>query len=128
MYIHAATNPQNNICNLDSTNLERISGYMRNGNKANYRNLARFIRRDIGRKKFFAEEAQSVAASVSDAFFHVDEQVSFENIDDYETYLRKLNCYTEGAGRIAVVAGIHDPFSGNKEHLDSLIVSCRIPD
>ncbi len=125
VYIHAATNPQNDICNLDSANLERISGYMRNGNKANYRNLARFIRRDIGRKKFFAEEAQSVAASVSDAFFHVDEQVSFENIDDYEAYLRKLNCYTEGAGRIAVVAGIHDPFSGNKEHLDSLIVSLQ---
>lgn len=50
IYMFAVTNPQNNICNLDSVDLEQISGYLNSGNKTNYRNMARYIRRNIDRK------------------------------------------------------------------------------
>ncbi|OJV83332.1 MAG: protoporphyrin IX magnesium chelatase [Bacteroidia bacterium 44-10] len=125
IYMFAVTNPQNNICNLDSVDLERISGYLNSGNKANYQNMARYIRRHIDKKILFAAEAEPVVESVSDALFHIDENVSFEEVDEYEAYLKKEGFYKEGAAKVAIVAGIHDPFSGNKEHLDSLIASLQ---
>lgn len=125
VYMFAVTNPQNNICNLDSTDLEQISGYLGSGNKANYQNMARYIRRNIDKKALFAAEAQPVVESVSDAFFHLDENVSFEDVEEYEAYLKKQGFYREGAGKVAIIAGIHDPFSGNKEHLDSLVASLQ---
>lgn len=125
IYMFAVTNPQNNICNLDSVDLEQISGYLGSGNKVNYQNMARYIRRNIDKKKLFATEAQPVVESVSDAFFHIDENVSFEEVSEYEAYLKKQGFYKEGADKVAIIAGIHDPFSGNKEHLDSLIASLQ---
>lgn len=125
IYMHSVTNPQNDICNLDSAAIEQMAGYLANGNKANYQSMARYIRRNIDKKIFFATEPQPVAESVLDAFFHIDEHVSFQNREEYEVYLKKLGLYREGAGRVAVFSGIHDPFSGNKEHLDSLIVSLQ---
>ena len=44
VYIYAATNPENNICNLDSITKADITSYIGNGNKKNYRNMARYIR------------------------------------------------------------------------------------
>ncbi|WP_298653048.1 cobaltochelatase subunit CobN [uncultured Proteiniphilum sp.] len=125
IYMFAVTNPQNNICNLDSTDLEQISRYLGSGNKANYQNMARYIRRNIDKKILFAPEAQPVVESVSDAIFHLDENVSFEDVNEYEAYLKRQGFYKEGADKVAIVAGIHDPFSGNKEHLDSLIVALQ---
>jgi len=125
IYMFAVTNPQNNICNLDSVDLEKISGYLGSGNKTNYQNMARYIRRNIDKKRLFVTEAQPVVESVSDAFFHIDENVSFEEVGEYEAYLKKQGFYREGAGKVAIIAGIHDPFSGNKEHLDSLIASLQ---
>jgi len=40
-------------------------------------------------------------------------------------YLKKNNLYQEGKPKIAIVSGIHDPFSGNKAHIDSIIVSLQ---
>ncbi len=53
IYMFAVTNPQNNICNLDSVDLEKISGYLGSGNKTNYQNMARYIRRNIDKKRLF---------------------------------------------------------------------------
>lgn len=125
IYMFAVTNPENNICNLDSTKLETIASYIENGNKHNYQNLARYIRKNIDQKTFFVAEVNSPIESISDAYFHLDESVSFSNIEEYEAYLKQQGAYKEGANKVAIVAGIHDPFSGNKEHLDSLIVSLQ---
>lgn len=125
IYMFAVTNPQNNICNLDSVHLEQIAGYLGNGNKENYQNMGRYIRRNIDQKVFFAEEPQPVVESVSDAIFHLDEKVAFENVANYESYLKENGWYRDGANKVAIIAGIHDPFSGNKDHLDSLIVSLQ---
>ena len=44
IYIYAATNPENDICSLDSLTKAGISAYIGNGNKRNYRNMARYVR------------------------------------------------------------------------------------
>lgn len=125
VYMFAVTNPQNNICNLDSADVAQISGYLGSGNKTNYQNMARYIRRHVDKKILFAADADPVVESVSDALFHIDENVSFEEVNDYEAYLKTQGFYKEEAEKVAIVAGIHDPFSGNKEHLDSLIMSLQ---
>lgn len=123
VYIYAATNPDNNICNLDSISKEDVSSYLSNGNKKNYRNLARYVRQNIDKKSFFVTPADSVVESASDVLYHLDEEVSFTTVPEYEQYLKQHNFYKEGGAKIAIVGGLNDPFSGNRENIDSLIVS-----
>lgn len=123
IYIFAATNPENNICNLDSIQKEDISSYIGNGNKRNYQNLARYIRQNIDKKTFFVAPADSAVESASNVLYHLDENVSFETVPEYEQYLKQNNFYKEGAPKVAIVGGLNDPFSGNRENIDSMIVS-----
>ena len=44
---------------------------------------------------------------------------------EYENYLKTNGFHKDNGAKVAIIAGIHDPFSGNKEHLDSLIVSLQ---
>lgn len=123
VYIYAATNPENNICNLDSIQKEDISAYLKNGNKRNYLNLARYIRQNIDTKTFFVTPADSVVESASNVLYHIDENVSFDTVNEYEQYLKQNNFYKEGAPKVAIVGGLNDPFSGNRENIDSMIES-----
>ena len=43
VYTSMATNPANNICNLDSVQQNLIRGYLTNGGKTNYRNMLNYI-------------------------------------------------------------------------------------
>jgi len=117
----AATNPDNNICNLDSIQKAEVSAYLSNGNKKNYRSLARYIRQNIDRKSFFVNAPDSVAESASDVLYHLDDNVSFGTVPEYEEYLRRNNFYKEGGAKIAIVGGLNDPFSGNRANIDSMI-------
>ena len=121
--VYGATNPDNNLCNLDSIEQTVVSGYLRNGNKKNYRNLARYIRQQIDGKLFFVTPADSVVESASDVLYHLDEELSFSNVADYETYLKQNGFYSEGGAKVALVGGLNDPFSGNRENIDQMILS-----
>jgi len=121
--IYAATNPENNICNMDSVQSEDISAYLKNGNKKNYRNMARYIRQHIDKKIFFVTPADSVSESASDVLYHLNDELSFNTVTEYEEYLKKNNFYKEGGAKVAIVGGMNDPFSGNKENIDSMIVA-----
>lgn len=123
VYIYAATNPDNAICNLDSIQKEEISAYIGNGNKKNYQSMARYIRQNIDKKKFFVTPPDSLVETADDVLYHLDENVSFSTVAEYEAYLKKLNIFKEGAPKVAVVGGLNDPFSGNRDNIDSLIVS-----
>lgn len=123
VYVYAATNPENAICNLDSIQKEQVSAYIGNGNKKNYQSLARYIRQDIDKKTFFVTPPDSLVETADDVLYHLDENVSFNTVAEYEAYLKKLNIFKEGAPKIAVVGGLNDPFSGNRDNIDSMIVS-----
>lgn len=125
MFIYAATNPENAICNLDSIQKKDLSNYLKNGNKNNYQSMARYIRQYIDKKSFFVTPADSVSETADDVLFHLDENLSFTTVREYETYLKKIKAYKEGAPRIAMVGGFNDPFSGNRDNIDSIIVSMQ---
>ncbi|MFV0304166.1 MAG: cobaltochelatase subunit CobN [Moheibacter sp.] len=122
-HFFAVTNPENNISSLDSLQLEKVSSYLKSGNKENYQNLVRYIRKEIDGKTLFVSNAEVAVESKKDVYFHLDEKVTFNDIKAYEDYLKKNNLYKEGAPKVAIISGIHDPFSGNKQYLDSIIVS-----
>ncbi len=123
VYIHAATNPENKICSLDSLPLKSVQDYLNNGNKKNYRSLARYIRKEIDRKTFFVIPPDPVVETASDVLYHLDENVWFDTVESYEQYLRGHHFYKANAPKVAIVGGLNDPFSGNRENIDSLIVS-----
>ena len=123
VYIYAATNPENDICSLDSLAKAGIQSYLGNGNKRNYRNMARYIRQRIDGKRLFVVPADSAVESASDVLYHLDEELAFKTVAEYEKYLKEHGFYREGGAKVAVVGGLNDPFSGNRAHTDSLIVS-----
>ena len=125
VFIYAATNPENNICSLDSVQKAGVSGYMRNGNKRNYQSMARYIRQHIDGKRFFVHPAEPVAESASDVLYYLDEELSFPTVAEFEGYVREHGFYREGKPKVAIVGGLNDPFSGNRENIDSLIVSLQ---
>ena len=116
----AVTNPDNDISTLGEEDLKRVSEYLESANKNNYQNLALYVRKYID-KKWFATEPAPAIERKENVYFHLDDELSFNNLKDYEDYLKQHNFYKEGAPRVAVVAGLHEPFAGNKEHLNGVI-------
>ena len=118
------TNPDNDISNLDEKDLERISKYLESGNKENYKNLALYVRKYIDKKWFVTEPSPAIGRK-DNAYFHLDDQLSFDTLSSYEAYIKEHHFYRENAPKIAVLAGIHDPFAGNKEHLNGVITALQ---
>ena len=116
----AVTNPDNDINSLGATDSQRISEYLESANRDNYQNLARYVRKYID-KKWFAQEPAPAIERKENVYFHLDDDLSFDSLQAYEKYIREHNFYKEGAPRIAIVAGLHEPFAGNKEHLNGVI-------
>ncbi|GAB6395053.1 MAG: Aerobic cobaltochelatase subunit CobN [Bacteroidales bacterium] len=125
VYVFSPTSPENAICNLDSAREAGVRGYLSNGNKKNYQSLAKYVRRYIDKKTFFINEPDSVVRSASDALYHLDETAAFGKVSDYETYLKRQGFFTYHAPKVAIVGGLNDPFAGNKENTDSLIVALQ---
>lgn len=100
-----ATTKENEISSLNAAKDQRISEYLDNGNKKNYRSLSHYIRRYIDGKKWFAPEPDSVAPSSADVYYHLDEDVAFDKLADYEAYIKKQGFYHEGAKKVLVIGG-----------------------
>jgi cobaltochelatase CobN len=122
VYVFSPTSPENNICNLDSLTRAGVNAYLSNGNTTNYRRLAQYVRQTIDGKRFFTHTPDSAAENSSDVLYHLDANVSFSEVPAYEDYLKEKGFYTEGAPKAVIVGGLNDPFSGNKDNLDSMIV------
>jgi cobaltochelatase CobN len=123
IYSIAVTNPANDINSLDSLHIKKLSEYLSNRHKTNYKNVLRYIRRDIAGKRFFAPEAGEIVVTPSDVFYHLDESKSFGGIAEYEEYYKTIGKYKDGAPRIAIVGSIGDPYAGNRAHIDSIIIA-----
>ncbi len=118
-----ATTPENNLSSIDSVKSQRVLEYVDSGNKANFQNLARYIRQHIDEKSFFVTQADSLADSPFDVYYHIDESVAIDNKKDFDSYLKAQGFYHENAPKVLLTGGLNNPYSGNKENLDSLISS-----
>lgn len=116
-----ATNPQNDITNLDSLHMERVAEYFYNGNKQNYISLANYVRKYIDRKKTSAPEPLEVTETPSNVLYHLDETVQIPSVEDFEDYIKREGYYHEGAPKVAFVGALNSPYSGNKKNLDDII-------
>ena len=121
LLVFAPTGPENTISSLDSLQEERVKGYMYSGNKKNYRSLSNYIRKYIDYKRTSAPEPEEVVPTADDVFYHIDEEVAIPGIEEFEKYLKGIGYYHEGAPKVLLMSTIGDPYSGNKENIDSVI-------
>ena len=113
VYTSMATNPANNICNLDSVQQNLIRGYLSNGGKTNYRNMLNYIRKVIDGKASSVPEVEDPAERPSDMLYHAgltnpDDELEFLTVADYEKFTKENNLYKEGAKRIMITGQMAD--------------------
>ncbi|WP_336533614.1 cobaltochelatase subunit CobN [Bacteroides acidifaciens] len=113
VYTSMATNPANNICNLDSVQQNLIRGYLTNGGKTNYRNMLNYIRKAIDGKISSIPEVEDPAERPSDMLYHAgltnpDDELEFLTVADYEKFMKDNRLYKEGARKIMVTGQMAD--------------------
>ena len=113
VYTSMATNPANNICNLDSVQQNLIRGYLTNGGKTNYRNMLNYIRKAIDGKVSSVPEVENPVERPSDMLYHAgltnpDDELEFLSVADYEKFMKENNLYKEGAKKIMITGQMAD--------------------
>ena len=113
VYTSMATNPANNICNLDSIQQNLIRGYLSNGGKTNYRNMLNYIRKAIDGKASVVPEVEDPTERPSDMLYHAgisnpDDEQEFLTVADYEKFMQENNLYKEGARKIMITGQMAD--------------------
>lgn len=113
IYTSMATNPANNICNLDSVQQNLIRGYLTNGGKTNYRNMLNYIRKVIDGKACATSDLVDPAERPSDLLYHAgipnpDDELEFLTVSDYEKFMKENNLYKEGARKIMITGQMAD--------------------
>ena len=113
VYTSMATNPANNICNLDSVQQNLIRGYLTNGGKTNYRNMLNYIRKAIDGKISSIPEVEDPAERPSDMLYHAgltnpDDELEFLTVADYEKFMKDNRLYKEGARNIMITGQMAD--------------------
>src|SRR3712207_5049647 len=94
VYTLMATNPANNITNLDSLQQYLIGSYLANEGKTNYRNLLSYIRKEIDGKVISAPEARKPIEKPNDYLYHADVkkpggELECLSVAEYEEFLHK---------------------------------------
>ena len=104
VYTTMATNPDNNITNLTVDETVTVQQYMMHGGRANYRNLLRFLRRNIDGKAAFCDTPEAPEEKPTDFLYfpEADEERCFTSVADYERYMKSAGIYVEGGRRIIV--------------------------
>ena len=113
VYTSMATNPANNICNLDSVQQNLIRGYLTNGGKTNYRNMLNYIRKAIDGKISSIPEVENPAERPSDMLYHAgltnpDDELEVLTVADYEKFMKDNRLYKEGARKIMITGQMAD--------------------
>ena len=122
-YSFAVTSPDNDICNLDSSQKAKVEAWLGNGGTTNFRSLFNYIRKDLCGKSLFTGAVEPVREINPDCLFHIGEDVSFNTVAEYEAWLEEHGLYKDGQRKIALMTGIAGPFNTNTEHLDSIILA-----
>lgn len=110
-----ATNPANAIVSADSATVSTIKSYLNGGGRHNYRNLLTYIRRTIDGKTFDSDEPGAPVKREEKQFYHTDptdpyhEEVDFDSVAEYETFLHRHNLWKEQAPRIIITGQMGEP-------------------
>lgn len=113
VYTSMATNPTNNICNLDTAQAKLLRQYLSNAGKINYRNMLNYVRKDLDGKLIYAPAAEAPVERPTDILYHAgikdpDDEREFLAVADYEKFLRENGLYKEGARKIVITGQMAD--------------------
>ena len=113
VYTAMATNPSNNISNLDSLNYDNIKAYLVGGGRRNYQYLLNYIRKVIDEKRSSVADINEPIERAFDILYHAgiedtDDVVESITVAEYEKFLRDNKLYKEGAQRIVVTGQMAD--------------------
>ncbi len=97
----AVTNPQNNICSVDSVDIAYLKQYL-TGGRGNYRNMLRYVRKFIDGKKIFAPMPGDPVLTASSLLYYPSEEndKNFASVAEYEAFLRRKGKWRDDAPRI----------------------------
>ncbi len=110
-----ATNPDNHIVSIDSSDEAAVRGYLAGGGRRNYRNMLLYIRRNI--------DGKTVGTAVPDApvmrdekqFYHndpsrpEDEEIDFATLSEYNAFLKKHGLFNPDLPHVVVTGQMGDP-------------------
>lgn len=111
----SATNPENNICSIDSIADSDLRNYLGNEGRHNYRNMLNYIRRNIDKKIFYAPKPEPVIEASAEMIYHTDpknpdsEVMGFNTIKDYEYFLKQNGIWKDNAPRIVITGQMGEP-------------------
>lgn len=120
--VMSATNPENDLCSIDSTKAEVLSKYFSYGGGKNYRSGFNYLRQEILGKSLREGKIEAPIEYAGNLFFGKTDEDIFESMDAYMQYYR-THGYREGAPRVALLIGFGNPFNSNREHIDELVAS-----
>lgn len=121
IYLQASTNPRLKLTNIEGENLDKVTDYLNNAGSKNYRNLLNYIRMVIDGKSFMTDDVEDPQEIASDVLFHVDEEVAYEKVADFENYCLEKGFHKEGAKKVALFTSIPGPFNTNRDHMNRMI-------
>lgn len=115
------TTPDNNLCNLDTAQREKLLTYLMNGGTSNYRSGFNYLRDSIIGKSLREGEILPPIEYAADMLFsRHGEDLSFTSVADYQKHYESHG-YRADAPRVAFIAGFADPFIANRDHFDAII-------
>lgn len=117
----SATTPENDICNIEKDKAEKVSEYLFAGNKKSYKSLANYIRKEIDGKWFGIGTIEEATPAPEDVFYHLSDEESFDDIDKFDSYLKKNGYFHPGGPKIAIISPFTNPFGGNAEDIHAMI-------
>ncbi len=120
--VFSATNPQNNLCSIDSIQAEELSKYIGYGGALNYRSGFNYLRKEILQKELREGSIEAPIEYANDLLFGKTDSDIFESVEGYLSYYKNKG-YREAAPRVALLIGFGNPFNSNREHIDEIVAS-----
>lgn len=109
-----AVNPDNYIVSVDSLTADTLNAYLRGATRQNYRSMLNYIRQNVDGKIIFKGEVTEVLPAHDGLFSHPnvehpnDENVYFNDIEKYESYLRDHGLMKSDAPNVIVTGMMGD--------------------
>ncbi len=125
----AATNPQNQICSVDSVDDVFMRQYL-TGGRNNYRNLLRYVRRFIDGKRILAPLPGDPSLTASSPLYYpsADGELNFQSVREYEQWLRREGKWRDGAPRIILTGqmGVPDSLVSRLERSGNMVYPATV--
>lgn len=110
-----SVNPDNYIVSVDSITADTLNAYLRGSSRKNYRSMLNYVRQNVDGKIIFKGEVEKAVPAPEGMFSHPDidnpddEDLYFDNIQDYEAYLQKHGLMKADAPKVIVTGMMGNP-------------------